>query len=68
MAKIEVVAKAKAFSSEGARNYRFCVDLSNDEIRVWDRVAGHFTICHCLSESAKSRIIKRAKGDANLAG
>ena len=62
MAKIEVVVKARAFSSESARNYRFCVDLSDNEIMVWDRVAGHFTKCHRLSVSAKRRIIERAVG------
>lgn len=25
-------------------------------IRVWDSVAGYFTLCHSLSESAKRRI------------
>lgn len=68
MAKIEVVAKAKAFSSEGTRNHRFYVDLTDNTVSVWDHVAGYYTTCHCLSASAKSRIIKRAKQDANLVG
>lgn len=29
-------------------------------IRVWDPVAGYYTTCHSLSESAKSRIRKIA--------
>lgn len=29
-------------------------------IRVWDSVAGHFTTCHSLSNSAKTRIRKLA--------
>ena len=29
-------------------------------IRVWDSVAGYFTTCHSLSDSAKSRIRKIA--------
>jgi hypothetical protein len=67
MAKIEVVVKAKAFSSESARNYRFCVDLSDNEIRVWDRVAGCFTNCNCLSASARRRILWWAKENAKWA-
>lgn len=68
MAKIEVVVKAKAFSGEGARNHRFRVDLSDNEIRVWDRVAGYFTNCNCLSASARKGIIEWAKEKANWAG
>jgi len=64
MAKIEVVVKAKAFSSESARNYRFRVDLGDHEIRVWDRFAGYFTRCHCLSASARRRIMEWAKENA----
>jgi hypothetical protein len=61
MAKVEVVVKAKAFSTESSRNYRFRVDLGDNEIRVWDRVAGYFTNCNCLSASARRRIMERAE-------
>jgi hypothetical protein len=60
-ATIEITARAKAFSSEGVREHKFYVDLSDGSVRVWDAVAGHYTNCNSLSESAKKRIIKLAK-------
>ena len=60
----EVNARAKAFSSEGVRENRFCVDLSDNSVRVWDSVAGHYTDCHSLNESAKRRIIRLVKQEA----
>ena len=55
---IEITARAKAFSSEGIRNHRFQVD--GETVRVWDKVAGHFTTCHSLSKSAIRRIRRMA--------
>lgn len=65
-----VTARAKAFSNEGVREHRFAIDpdvilpMSGQRvpglIRVWDDVAGHYTTCHSLSESAKQRIRKLA--------
>lgn len=63
---IEIEARAKAFSSEGVREHKFQVEATG-EVRVWDAVAGYFTKCHSLSDSAKKRIVKFAKelaGDA----
>lgn len=57
---IEIEARAKAFSGEGVRGHRFQVEPTG-EVRVWDDVAGHFTTCNSLSESAKKRIAKLAE-------
>lgn len=56
---IEIEARAKAFSSEGVGTYRFSVE-SDGTVRVYDDVAGHYTLCNSLSESAKRRIRKLA--------
>lgn len=57
--QIELTVKAKAFSGEGARTHRVLV---NDKtVRVYDPVAGHYTVCHSLSASAQRRIIKLAQ-------
>lgn len=58
---IELTARAKAFRMEGVREHKFYVDLSDNSVRVWDSVAGHYTNCHILSESAKNRILNLAK-------
>ena len=65
-----VTARAKAFSGEGVREHRFAIDPDTilpmtqqrvpGLIRVWDGVAGHYTACHSLSDSAKRRIRKLA--------
>lgn len=59
-ATVELTVKAKAFSGEGVRTHRVMVDDVN--VRVYDPVAGYFTSCHCLSESAIRRIIAKAAG------
>lgn len=63
-ATIEIEARAKAFSSEGAKTHRFQVEATG-EVRVWDAVAGYFTNCNSLSDSAKARIRKLAEELAN---
>lgn len=57
---IEVTTRARAFSGEGVREHLFTVDAER-VVRVWDSVAGHFTTCHSLSESAQSRIRELAE-------
>ena len=59
-ATIEIEARAKAFSGEGVKSHRFAVD-ADGSVRVWDAVAGHYTNCNSLSDSAKARIRKLAK-------
>ena len=52
--------RCKAFSGEGVRmNY---LQVSDDgKVRVWDGVAGHYTMCHCLSAAAQRRARKAAR-------
>ena len=57
---IEIGARAKAFSHEGVKTHRFAVD-ADGTVRVWDDIAGHFTLCHSLSQSAERRIRKLAE-------
>lgn len=60
MSKI-ITARAKAFDGYPIGAHRFEID--GDEIRVWDSVAGHYTLCHSLSPSAQRRIRKLAQAD-----
>jgi len=54
-----ITARAKAFSSEGVREYKFMVE-QDGTVRVWDSVAGHYTLVHALSDSAARRIRRLA--------
>lgn len=54
-----IKTRAKAFSGFGVQTIKATVD-ADGTIRVYDSVAGHFTACHALSESAKRRIRKLA--------
>ena len=58
----EITARAKAFSHEGIKSHKFCVD-ADGTVRVWDAVAGHYTTFHGLRKSAEARIRKLAKCD-----
>ena len=51
---ITITIRAKAFSDEGVRAHRCTVD-EDGTVRVWDRVAGHYTTCHSLSPAALRR-------------
>ena len=57
---IQITARAVAFTGEGARLHRFAVDVDGT-VRVFDRVAGHFTSCHALSSRTQARIRKLAR-------
>ena len=59
MKDIEIKARARAFSGEGVREHKFMI--SDDAVRVWDPVAGHYTRCNSLSPSAEKRIRKLAR-------
>lgn len=59
--RIEIKARAKAFTGQGVRDHRFYVDLNDGEVLVWDSVAGHYTRCNCLGDAARRRIFKLAK-------
>lgn len=59
-AQVEMTVRAKAFSGEGVRQHRVMVDDVN--VRVYDSVAGHFTLCHSLSKKTVARIIAKAAG------
>ena len=55
--EIKITARAKAFSGEGVREHRLLV---GDEVRVWDAVAGYYTLRHSLSPAAQRRIRRLA--------
>lgn len=57
-ATVEMTVRAKAFTGEGVKTHRVMVDDVN--VRVYDSVAGHFTLCHSLTPKAVKRIIARA--------
>jgi len=50
-----ITAKAKVFGQ--LKQHKFCID-KDGTVRVWDDVAGHYTLCHDMSKSAQSRIRK----------
>jgi hypothetical protein len=54
-----ITARAKAFSTEGVGTYRFQIE-TDGTIRVYDSVAGHYTLCSSLSPSARKRLIQLA--------
>lgn len=55
----KVLAKARAFTNCGIREYCFSVDAGGT-VRVYDSVADHYTTCHCMSERTQSRIRRLA--------
>lgn len=57
-AQVEMTVRCKAFTGEGIKNHRVMVDDVN--VRVYDDVAGYFTLRHILSRATVSKIIKRA--------
>ena len=56
--EIKITARAKAFSGYPVGTYKFLV--TEDDVMVWDSVAGAYTRCNCLSAGAKRRIRKLA--------
>ena len=54
MTTTNITMRAKAFSGEGVREHRLAVD-GDGTVRVWDSVAGHYTLCHSLSGAAIAR-------------
>ena len=53
-----ITIRCKAFSGEGVRENKVMVD--GDTVRVWDSVAGHYTLVHALSPDSQRRIAKLA--------
>jgi hypothetical protein len=47
-----VTVRAKAFTGGKIETVRCIVD-ADGTVRVWDSVAGYYTTCHILSESAQ---------------
>ena len=54
-----ITARARAFQSEPIQAYRFEIE-PDGTVRVYDSVAGHYTLCHSLSRSAISRLRRLA--------
>ena len=51
--------RCKAFATEGVKTHKIMVDGSS--VRVWDRVAGHYTTCHSMSKAAVAKAIAAGK-------
>ncbi len=58
-AQIEMTVRCKPWG-QPTKNHRVMVDDVN--VRVYDPVAGHFTLCHSLSKASVLRIIAQAGG------
>lgn len=54
--EIQITARAKAFSGQGVRQHLFLV--TNDDVKVYDPIAQHFTSCHAMGYEVKSRIAR----------
>ena len=52
---VEFIARCRAFTGEGVKENRILVD-PNGEVRVWDAVAGTYTLCHALSDRQQARL------------
>ena len=50
-----VIARARFFTGSGIERRRCKLD-EDGTVRVWDKVAGHYTLVHSLSPSARRRI------------
>lgn len=37
------------------------VMVDGDAVRIWDRIAGHYTLCHSLTPAQTRRIARRAR-------
>lgn len=49
-----VTIRGRAFTGDRLSSHR-CMVSADGAVRVWDSVAGHYTRCHALSESARRR-------------
>lgn len=58
-ADVEITARAKFFTGQGVEQ-RKCLVEPDGTVRVWDDVAGHYTLRHALAPSAVKRIVRRA--------
>lgn len=57
---VELTVKCKPWSAESAGLHKVLVD-GDDYVRVWDPVAGHYTVCHSLSQADCKRIVRQAR-------
>lgn len=61
----EIKGQAKArFFSRGPIETRKVLVESDNTVRVWDDVAGHYTMCHSLSPRTQARIAKEVRAAA----
>lgn len=56
---IEIEAKVKAFTGQGARSHKLSVS-PDGTVRVYDSIAGHYTTVHAMSAATQSRVRKLA--------
>lgn len=57
--EIVIETRARAFAGRGVEDVRCQID-PDGTVTVWDSVAGHYTRCHSLGESAIRRIRRLA--------
>lgn len=50
----ELTIRCAPWSHEGVRRHR--VLIADGQVRVWDPIAGYYTICHSLSARTQRRI------------
>ena len=55
----EMKLRCKAFGRVELHDLR--VSLPDKEVRVWDTVAGHYTLCHGLGRAAIRRAVGLAR-------
>lgn len=62
---IEVRAKCQPFAGAPMGHYKLLIEDNN--VLVWDNVAGHYTANHKLSRKSRARIRKEAQEAALIA-
>ena len=58
--EIETAARARFFTNYPVERRRVLVD-SDGTVRVWDHIAGHFTLRHNLSKAVQTKIARAAR-------
>ena len=55
--------RCRPFGPRSLREHRVLVS-GTEEVRVWDPIAGYYTLCHSLTPAAQQRIVRAAIGGA----
>lgn len=66
LSDIKIQTRFRAFSGEGVKINKALI--SGSQVRVWDKAAGHYTVCHSLSKRQQSRLVGIAQRFVQMGG